>query len=90
MTARVSASHGVSRLSSATTALTYNDQGQVLAESYSGGTLGGITVSNNYDALLRRTGLVSFNSSGVLTSDTYGYDAASRLSSISAMICRTR
>ena len=35
--------------------LTYNDQNQLLSESYTGGPLGGVSVTSGYDRLLRRT-----------------------------------
>jgi hypothetical protein len=41
-----------------------------LSETYTGGPLDGITVSNAYDSLLRRTNLVTLKS-GVLTSTLY-------------------
>jgi RHS repeat-associated protein len=62
--------------------LTYNDTGGLLTESYSGGPLNGLTVTNVYDSLLRRTNLVLRSTAGILTSTTYGYDAASRLYSV--------
>jgi RHS repeat-associated protein len=59
--------------------LAYNDTGGLLSESYSGGPLGGLTVTNIYDNLLRRTNLSLRSALGTLASTTYGYDAASRL-----------
>ncbi len=61
----------------------YNDAGNLLSESYSGGPLNGLSVTNGYDALLRRTNLVALNGSTVLSRTTYGYDAASRLFTVS-------
>ena len=46
-----------------------------LGESYSGGALGGLGVSDGYDSLLRRSSLTMNGSS----STGYAYDAASRL-----------
>ncbi len=63
-----------------TTSLTYNDANQLLTEGYSGGTLGGFTVTGGYDTALRRTSL-SLNSSPAV-SLTYGYDYASRLTNV--------
>gem|GEM_PF-646300 len=68
---------------SMTTTLDYNDAGNLLNESYSGGPLDGLSVTNGYDALLRRTNLVALNGSTVLSRTTYGYDAASRLFTVS-------
>ncbi|HEX3799312.1 MAG TPA: RHS repeat-associated core domain-containing protein [Verrucomicrobiae bacterium] len=64
------------------TAVTYNDHAEVLAEAYSGGPLDGLSVTNGYDFLLRRTNVVS-KKSGVLTSAAYTYDGASRLATVS-------
>lgn len=55
----------------------------MLGESYSGGTLNGLTVSNQYDADLRRTNLTLWNGTTKLSQTTYGYDHASRLASAS-------
>ena len=57
---------------------TYNDLGEPLTEAYTGGPLNGLSVTNGYDTLLRRTKLY-FNNQ---FSTTYGYDAASRLASV--------
>ena len=66
-----------------TTTRTYNDAGQLLGESHSGGVLGGLAITNSYDALLRRTNLSAFNVSTQLSASIYGYDYASRLSTVS-------
>ncbi len=63
--------------------LAYNDQNQVLSESYSGGPLNGLTVTNIYDSLLRRTTNGLWNGSAWLTQTRYTYGAASRLLSVS-------
>jgi hypothetical protein len=42
-----------------TTTKSYNDAGRLLTESYAGGPLDGITVTNTYDTFLRRTRLES-------------------------------
>jgi hypothetical protein len=65
---------------SMTTTLTYNDGGELLSEAYTGGTLGGLCVTNGYDAVLRRTALALTNQPSTLV--TYGYDTASRLSGV--------
>ncbi len=41
----------------AVTTITYNDAGESLSESYSGGPLDGLSVTNGYDQNLRRTNL---------------------------------
>ena len=64
-----------------TASLTYNLASQVLNESFTGGALNGISVTNGYDNLLRRTNLTAKGAS-FLTRNSYGYDAASRLSTV--------
>ena len=61
-----------------TTSLGYNNANQFLGEGYSGGILDGLSVTNIFDPLLRRTN-VSALASAALSSAAYGYDAASRL-----------
>jgi hypothetical protein len=59
--------------------------GNLLGESYTGGPLAGLRITNKYDPLVRRTNLAVVNSQGaVLTATAYGYDAASRLSRVSS------
>jgi RHS repeat-associated protein len=62
---------------------TYNDAGNLLTESWSGGPQDGISVTNGYDSLLRRTNLVVLNPSNVLYSVSYGFDPASRIFTVS-------
>lgn len=62
-----------------TTTLAYDLAGDLLSESYSGGTLTGLSVTNGYDTLMRRTTLAALNSGSPLVQDAYGYDSASRL-----------
>jgi YD repeat-containing protein len=67
------------------TAWTYNDVNEPLTESYTGGPLDGLSVTNGYDNLLRRGNLSVLNSaSGLLASTAYGYDPASRLLTVSS------
>jgi YD repeat-containing protein len=67
------------------TTWTYNDVNEPLAESYTGGPLDGMSVTNGYDNLLRRGSLSVLNSaSGLLASTAYGYDAASRLLTVAS------
>jgi len=65
-----------------TTTFTYNDAGKVLSESYSGGTLTGLSVTNGYDQFLRRTNLVALNSTTPLLTNSYSFDAGSRLQTV--------
>jgi YD repeat-containing protein len=63
---------------------TYNSVNEPLTEAYTGGPLSGITITNSYDSLLRRTKLSILNASyATIATTTYGYDAASRLSTVS-------
>lgn len=64
-----------------TTTYTYNDANLPLSETYSGGVLNGLAVSWNYDSYLRRDG-VSANTATVI-SQSYGYDTAGRLQTVS-------
>jgi RHS repeat-associated protein len=68
---------------SMTTTRVYNDSGQLLGESYSGGTLNGLSVNSTYDAYARRNTLNFKNGTSTLGTSTYGYDTASRLASVS-------
>ena len=63
--------------------LAYNDAGQILSESYSGGPLNGLSITNGYDSLLRRTNNVVLNGGTILSTITNNFDAASRLQTIS-------
>jgi RHS repeat-associated protein len=60
-----------------TTTFALNQAGQVLTESYSGGPLSGLTVTNTFDGLLRRTNVATV---GLKTG--YSYDAASRMQTV--------
>ena len=65
-----------------TTEFTYNDAGQVLTEEYTGGTLGGVTLTQTYDSLLRRE-TAGLNTSPALTyTFDWDDDRASRLESV--------
>lgn len=65
-----------------TDTMSYNLANQSLGESFSGGSLAGLAITNGYDADLRRTFLAVLSGSSQLLSDAYGYDHASRLSSV--------
>lgn len=67
-----------------TTTLYVNTLNQFLGESYSGGVLNGLHITNSYDALLRRTTNGALNGSTWLGQMRFGYDAASRLKTVSA------
>ena len=54
-----------------------------MSESYSGGTLGGLKATNQFDTDLRRTNTALLNGSTTLCQAIYGYDNASRLSTVS-------
>jgi RHS repeat-associated protein len=62
---------------------TYNGANELLSETFSSGPLDGLSVTNGYDSLLRRTKLSALSASSQLVSANYGYDAASRLSTVS-------
>ena len=66
-----------------TTTFAYNFASEPLSESYSGGTLSGLSVTNGYDTLMRRTTLAALNSSIPLLQHSFAYDNASRLQSVS-------
>jgi RHS repeat-associated protein len=61
----------------------YDLANDVLSETYTGGTLNGFMVTNQYDADLRRTQMTLCSNSVPLCRAIYGYDAASRLASVS-------
>ncbi len=67
-----------------TTTLTYNLAGEPVQESYSGGPLNGLSVTNGYDQWLRRTNVVVRSASASLHSAGYSYDEASRLRSVAS------
>ncbi len=60
----------------------YGDAGNLIAESYSGGPLDGLMVSNAYDGLLRRQQL-TLNAQPSTLGYAFTYDGASRLLSAS-------
>jgi YD repeat-containing protein len=65
-----------------TTTRHYNDANLLTGEAYSGGTLNALALTNTYDAYLRRTFLAALNGGTTLSSGTYGYDNAGRLSTV--------
>jgi RHS repeat-associated protein len=69
--------------SNITETLTYNLANELLGEAYSGGALNGLSVTNGYDSYLRRATLAARSGSTALAAANYGYDNASRLSTVS-------
>lgn len=65
---------------SVTETLAYDDAGNLLADSFAGGPLSGLSVTNSFDGLLRRDSLSVASIPAVFTQ--YGYDAASRLTGV--------
>jgi RHS repeat-associated protein len=61
------------------TTLNYDSANDPLGEIYSGGILNGLSITNGYDGLLRRTNNVVLNGGTILTRTTNSYDAAGRL-----------
>ena len=57
--------------------------GDLLDEAYSGGPLSGLSVTNGFDTIMRRTNNVILNGSTVLCKVTNNYDTVSRLSVVS-------
>ena len=67
-----------------TRTLYYNDAGQLTGSYQTGGTLSGYALTNQYDALLRKSYVSVRAPSGIwYAASTYGYDNASRLSAVS-------
>jgi len=62
-----------------TNTLAYNSADQMLSESYSGGLLAGLSVTNGYDPYLRRSQLAALNSTTPFLQHSFSYDDASRL-----------
>ncbi|MCL5096851.1 MAG: RHS repeat-associated core domain-containing protein, partial [Candidatus Omnitrophica bacterium] len=68
---------------SISTTLSYNEANQLLSESFSGGTLNGLSVEQTYDNMLRRTGVSAKQGAATLSSATYAYENdSSRLLSV--------
>jgi RHS repeat-associated protein len=66
--------------------LMYDKADDLLTESYTGGALDGLAITNIYDQFLRRTNVTLMNGSSPLASALYGYDAASRLVGVTNLI----
>jgi RHS repeat-associated protein len=65
-----------------TTSRTFDDANNLLTESYSGGSLGGVSITNGFDQYLRRTSLALLNQQSTLSAINYAYDNASRLQTV--------
>ena len=65
-----------------TDTLTYNLASQILGDTFTGGSLAGLSLTNTYDSLARRTAL-SFNLQPSTFNQSFGYDQSSRLASVS-------
>jgi hypothetical protein len=66
-----------------TTTFAYDTANDPLGGTYSGGVLGGLSVTNRYASLLRRVSSTVLNASSLLTMATTSYDAAGRLAVVS-------
>jgi RHS repeat-associated protein len=64
--------------------LTHNAAGQLLSDQISGGLLDQVTVTAGYDSLLRRSTLQSARNAATLSSQSYGYDASSRMETVTS------
>lgn len=64
--------------------LTNDAAGNVLSEQILSGILDGLQVTAGYDAYLRRSSLQTARNSTTLSSQTYTYDAAARLSTVTS------
>ena len=65
-----------------TATFAYNTDNESLGESFSGGTLDGLSVTNTFDEFARRASLAALNSSTPFLQHAFGYDDASRLHSV--------
>jgi RHS repeat-associated protein len=68
---------------SAVTLSAFSDAGQHLSETYFGGPLDTVSVTNGYDQLLRRTNLAVLRSNTQILQQYFTYDTASRLKTVS-------
>lgn len=64
--------------------LTFNPAGELQTEQISGGILDGVGLTVGYDSFLRRSSLQVTQGATTLSNQTYGYDANSRLSTITS------
>ncbi len=66
-----------------TTTRYFHDAGHLLGESYSGGTLNGLRITNIFDAFFRRTQVSTKRNAATLSTTSYAYDNASRMTTVS-------
>jgi len=66
---------------SGTRTLGYTDDGQLTTETYTAGPLAGVSTTRSFDGFLRRSGL-TISTPGKTLSQSYEYDAGSRINSI--------
>jgi RHS repeat-associated protein len=64
-----------------TTTRVYDDAGDLLCETNSGGVLSGLSITNGYDQFLRRTNMSVLSGASVLSLSVFTYDSASRMHS---------
>ncbi len=62
--------------------LTHNAAGQLQSDTVAGGLLDGVNVTVGYDSFLRRQSFQATRNAVTLASQTYGYDASSRLETV--------
>jgi RHS repeat-associated protein len=65
-----------------TNTMAYNTANQLLSETFTGGTLAGLAVTNAYDSYLRRIAVALSNQTSTVVQ--YGYDNASRLQNVTS------
>jgi RHS repeat-associated protein len=63
---------------------TFNVDGELLTEQIAGGILDGVGITVGFDGFLRRNSLQSTHGANTLSSQTYGYDATSRLETVTS------
>ena len=63
---------------------TFNAAGQLETEQITGGVLDGINIAIGYDGFLRRNSLQTTRGANTLSNQSYGYDATSRLSTVTS------
>jgi RHS repeat-associated protein len=65
-------------------ARTFNARGELYADQIAGGLLDGVAVSAGYDPFLRRNSLSATRAGVTFATQTYGYDATSRLQTVTS------
>jgi RHS repeat-associated protein len=64
--------------------MTYNPRGEMAGDAVTGGILDGVNVASGFDEFLRRNQLQATSGANTLINQTYGYDASSRLETVSS------